>query len=148
MTASSPTAPPIGEGTRCRWFSLTGTTRTLRFVVVLAVLGGPMDAATWNGRLVAAPFWANSQLLWYRRSAAARAGLDPATGPVTWDQVIAAAERAGVTTEVQGARYEGYMVLISALVASAGGPVVDHPQAGRGAHPADDTPAGHPSADV
>ena len=257
MTASSPTAPPIGEGTRCRWFSLTGTTRTLRFVVVLAVLGGlpsacsrsgagaaapvlgwyvnpdnggqaelaaactaasggryritvstlpnsasgqreqlvrrlaakdrsialmsldppfvaefaeagflrpfttaeaagltagvlsgPVDAATWNGRLVAAPFWANSQLLWYRRSAAARAGLDPATGPVTWDQVIAAAERAGVTTEVQGARYEGYMVLISALVASAGGAVLDHPEAGRDAHPAIDTPAGHRAADV
>src|SRR5438445_1024800 len=112
------------------------------------VLSGPVDAATWNGRLVAAPFWATSQLLWYRRSAAARAGLDPATGPVTWDQVIAAAERAGVTTEVQGARYEGYMVLSSALVASAGGAVLDHPEAGRDARPAIDTPAGHRAADV
>src|SRR5438309_3791104 len=33
------------------------------------VLAGPVEGATWNGRLVAAPFWANSQLLWYRRSA-------------------------------------------------------------------------------
>ncbi len=85
------------------------------------VLAGPVEGATWEGRLLAAPFWANSQLLWYRKSAAARAGVDPAAGPVSWDQLIAGAERAGVTVAVQGARYEGYMVLISALVASAGG---------------------------
>src|SRR5581483_10284581 len=97
------------------------------------VLAGAVDGATWDGRLVAAPFWANSQLLWYRRSAAARGGLDPGAGPVTWDQVIAAAERAGATVEVQGDRYEGYMVLISGLVASAGGAVLDRPEAGRAA---------------
>src|SRR2546426_11650706 len=55
MTASSPTAPPIGEGTRCRWFSLTGTTRTLRFVVVLAVLGGLPSACSRSGAGAAAP---------------------------------------------------------------------------------------------
>ena len=112
------------------------------------VLSGAVEGATWDGRLVAAPFWANSQLLWYRRSAAARSGLDPAGGPVTWDQVIGAAERAGVTTEVQGARYEGYMVLISGLVASAGGAVLDHPEAGRDARPTLDTPPGHRAAGV
>src|SRR5207244_13311211 len=53
------------------------------------VLAGPVEGATWNGRLVAAPFWANSQLLWYRKSAAARGGLDPARGPVTGDPVTA-----------------------------------------------------------
>jgi multiple sugar transport system substrate-binding protein len=67
---------------------------------------------------------------------------------VTWDQVIAAAEKAGATTEVQGARYEGYMVLISALVASAGGQVLDHPEAGRDARPTLDSPAGHRAAEV
>jgi multiple sugar transport system substrate-binding protein len=97
---------------------------------------------------VAAPFWANTQLLWYRRSAAARGGLDPAAGPVTWDQVIAAAERAGATVEVQGQRYEGYMVWISALVASAGGVVLDHPEAGRDARPALDSPPGHRAAEI
>jgi multiple sugar transport system substrate-binding protein len=112
------------------------------------VLSGAVDAATWQGRLVAAPFWANTQLLWYRKSAAARGGLDPAAGPVTWDQVIAAAERAGVTVEVQGARYEGYMVWISALVASAGGVVLDQPEAGRNARPELDTPPGQRAADV
>jgi len=112
------------------------------------VLAGPLEGATWDGRLVAAPFWANSQLLWYRKSAAARGGLDPAQGPVTWDQVITAAENGGVTTDVQGARYEGYMVLISALVASAGGQVLDHPEAGRAARPTLDTPAGHRAAEI
>ena len=112
------------------------------------VLSGALDGATWQGRLVAAPFWANTQLLWYRRSAAARGGLDPAAGPVTWDQVLAAAEKAGVTVEVQGARYEGYMVWISALVASAGGMVLDHPEAGRDARPALDTPPGRRAAEI
>jgi multiple sugar transport system substrate-binding protein len=112
------------------------------------VLSGAVDGATWQGRLVAAPFWANTQLLWYRRSAAARGGLDPAAGPVTWDQVIAAAERAGATVEVQGQRYEGYMVWISALVASAGGVVLDHPEAGRDARPALDSPPGHRAAEI
>ena len=112
------------------------------------VLAGPVEGATWNGRLVAAPFYANSQLLWYRRSAAARAGLDPARAPVTWDQVIAAAERAGATVEVQGARYEGYMVLISTLAATAGGAVLENPEAGRDAHPALDTPPGRRAAEV
>jgi multiple sugar transport system substrate-binding protein len=112
------------------------------------VLAGPVEGATWNGRLLAAPFWANSQLLWYRAAAAARGGLDPAQGPVTWDQVISAAEKAGAGTEVQGARYEGYMVLISALVASAGGVVLDRPEAGRDARPMLDSPAGHRAAEI
>ena len=34
------------------------------------------------------PFWANTQLLWYRKSVAEAAGLDM-TQPVTWDQLIA-----------------------------------------------------------
>src|SRR5436309_662477 len=79
---------------------------------------------------------------------AARASLDPAAGPVTWDQVIAGAERAAATVEVQGARYEGYTVLISALVASAGGQVLERPEAGRDARPALDSPPGHRAAEV
>jgi multiple sugar transport system substrate-binding protein len=112
------------------------------------VLAGPVEGATWDGRLLAAPFWANSQLLWYRKSAAARAGVDPAAGPVAWDELIAGAERAGVTVAVQGARYEGYMVLISALIASAGGQVLHNPEAGRDARPALDTPPGRRAAEI
>src|SRR3989442_7406285 len=50
------------------------------------VLAGPIESARWAGRLVAAPFWANSQVLWYRKSVAAKAGLDPAGA--TWEEVI------------------------------------------------------------
>ena len=37
----------------------------------------------------------------------------PRTEPVTWDQIIDAAEQTGTTVEVQGNRYEGYMVWIN-----------------------------------
>src|SRR5262245_57264544 len=40
------------------------------------VLEAPGQAAYWNGRLVAAPLWANTQLLWFRKSVAAAAGVD------------------------------------------------------------------------
>ena len=113
------------------------------------VLAGPVEAATWEGRLMAAPFLANTQLLWYRRPVAARAGLDvTASQSVTWDQVIDAAERTGTTMEVQGARYEGYMVLISNVIASAGGQVLAHPERGRDAEPVLDSPAGRRAAEV
>src|SRR5581483_11023960 len=112
------------------------------------VLSGAVEGATWNGRLVVAPFWANSQLLWYRKSAAQRGGLDPAVAPVTWEQVIAAAEKAGAGVHVQANRYEGYTVLVSALVASAGGEVLDRPEAGRDARPVLETPAGERAAEV
>ena len=41
------------------------------------VLEGPMATAFWDDQLVAPPFWANTQLLWYRRSVADAAGVDP-----------------------------------------------------------------------
>jgi multiple sugar transport system substrate-binding protein len=112
------------------------------------LLSGPVEGATWNGRLVVAPFWANSQLLWYRKSAAQRAGIDPARAPVTWEQLVAGAERAGAGVHVQGLRYEGYAVWVSALVASAGGRVLERPEAGRNARPVLDTPPGHRAAEV
>jgi multiple sugar transport system substrate-binding protein len=112
------------------------------------ILQGPIESATWEGRLVAAPFWANTQLLWYRKSVARRAGIDPAARPVTWDDLIDAAERTGTTLEVQGNRYEGYMVLISALVASAGGRILDDPEAGKEVRPAIDSFAGQRAAAI
>src|SRR5436853_62597 len=90
-----------------------------------------IDASTWKDQLVAAPFWANTQLLWYRKSVAQKAGIDPSRQPVTWDQVIKLASDNGKTVEVQGNLYEGYMVLISALVSSAGGQILENPEAGK-----------------
>ncbi len=107
---------------------------------------GALDASHWKGKLVAAPFWANTQLLWYRKSVAEKAGLDM-SGPVTFDQVIAAAQVTGKDIALQAKRYEGYTVFINALVASAGGSIIEN----EGAAAADtqlglDTPAGKRAA--
>src|SRR5690606_34230355 len=112
------------------------------------VLDGPLETAHWNDELVAAPFWANTQLLWFRRSVAQEAGLDPENEPVTWDEIIEAAEQTGTTVEVTGSRYEGYMVWINSLVASAGGEIVEDPDAGREATPTLDSEAGRAAAGI
>lgn len=111
-------------------------------------LPAPVQSATWQGQLMAAPFWANTQLLWYRKSVAEKAGLDPAAAPVTWDQVIAAGEKTGTTVEVQAAMYEGYTVWINALVASAGGEILSDVEAGRAAVPEIDSSAGEKAAEI
>ena len=49
-----------------------------------------VKGATWNGRLVAVPMWANTQVLWYRKSVARKAGLDLETAPVTWAKLAEA----------------------------------------------------------
>ena len=107
---------------------------------------GSLDASNWKGKLVAAPFWANTQLLWYRKSVAQQAGLDM-TRPVTFDQLMDAAKATGKDIAVQGKRYEGYTVLVNALVSGAGGKIVEN----EGAAAADtklgfDTPAGQRAA--
>ncbi|HEX9242804.1 MAG TPA: extracellular solute-binding protein [Anaeromyxobacter sp.] len=112
------------------------------------MLAAPLRSATWAGSLFAVPLWASTQLLWYRRSVARRAGLDLEAGPVTWAQLVDAAERTGTSVEVQGNRYEGYMVWITALVASAGGEVLLDPAAGDEARPGLDSPAGRAAAQV
>ncbi|MGN7246284.1 extracellular solute-binding protein [Janibacter anophelis] len=84
--------------------------------------------ATWKDELYAAPFWANTQLLWYRKSVAKEAGLDM-TKPVSWDQVIEAAKTTDTDIGVQASRYEGYMVWINALVEGGGDHIVENPGA-------------------
>jgi multiple sugar transport system substrate-binding protein len=87
--------------------------------------------ATWDGRLVTVPFWANTQLLWYKKSVAAAAGLDM-TEPVTWDQLVAAAKAQKTQIAAQGRRAESLVVWFNALIQSAGGSVIaqtaDRPQ--------------------
>lgn len=86
-----------------------------------------ITASTWNDKLVAVPFWANTQLLWYRKSVAEAAGLDMESGKVTWEQLVKAAEEQDVTIGVQANRYEGYTVWINALIAGAGGEILVNP---------------------
>ncbi|HUR24332.1 MAG TPA: extracellular solute-binding protein [Acidimicrobiales bacterium] len=111
-------------------------------------LSGPIESGTWDGKLMGAPFWANTQLLWFRKSVAQAAGINPARDPVTWSRLIEVASAAGKTVEVQGNLYEGYMVLISALVSSAGGKILENPEAGKNVRPAIDSDAGRKAAAV
>ena len=92
------------------------------------IVESAVRSATWNDKLVAVPFWANTQLLWYRKSVADEAGLDM-TKPVTWEQLVEAAKSQGKTVAVQANRYEGYTVWINALIQSAGGQVITNPEA-------------------
>ncbi|MEU5876156.1 extracellular solute-binding protein [Spirillospora sp. NPDC047279] len=104
--------------------------------------------STWDGRLYAAPFWANTQLLWYRKSAVQKTGVDPNAPDFTWDKMIDTAVRNGITVGAQGNRYEGYTVWINALVASAGGQIVGNTQAGSDASIDIDSPAGRRAAAI
>jgi multiple sugar transport system substrate-binding protein len=80
------------------------------------------EAATWDGQLVVAPFWSNTQVLWYRKSFVDKAGIDM-NKPVTWDQIITAAADNGGKVAVQANKYEGYVVWINALISGAGGEI-------------------------
>ena len=84
--------------------------------------------STWKDKLVAVPFWANTQLLWYRKSVAEQAGLDMEQ-PVTWEQIVTAAEEQDKLVGAQGIRAEALTVWINALVESAGGSVITDPAA-------------------
>jgi multiple sugar transport system substrate-binding protein len=84
---------------------------------------GSLASATWNDKLVAIPFWANTQLLWYRKSVAQAAGLDMSQ-PVTWDQLVKAAQDQSKILSAQGKRSESLTVWFNALIESAGGSII------------------------
>lgn len=113
------------------------------------VVAGALAGATWDDELVSVPFWANTQLLWYRKSVAQAAGLDPEAAPVTWDQIMTAAKDQDKYLAVQGTKAESLTVWINALVASAGGAIIENPEA-----PADEvtlgleSPAGEAAATI
>jgi multiple sugar transport system substrate-binding protein len=91
--------------------------------VTEGVVQSAIEGASWDGALVTVPFWANTQLLWYRESVAEAAGLDM-TQPVTWDQLVEAAEAQGKLVSAQGRRAESLTVWFNALIESAGGSVI------------------------
>ncbi|MEJ7744776.1 MAG: extracellular solute-binding protein [Nocardioidaceae bacterium] len=97
------------------------------------VLQGAVEGASWEDTLVVAPLWANTQVLWYRKSLAEKAGLDMSQ-PVSWDQVIDAASDNGGSVGVQANKYEGYVVWINALIQGAGGEIVSDTEAGQRRH--------------
>lgn len=89
---------------------------------------GAIQAATWRGKIAAVPFWANTQLLWYKKSVAAQAGLDMSQ-PVTWDQLMTATEQTGKQLGVQGIRSESMTVWVNALYESQGQSILENPSA-------------------
>jgi multiple sugar transport system substrate-binding protein len=83
-------------------------------------LAGPMQTATYKGKVYAAPANSNTQLLWYRKDLVQNP-------PQTWSALIDAASKMKQTPylEIQGAQYEGVVVWFNALVTSAGGSIVN-----------------------
>jgi multiple sugar transport system substrate-binding protein len=112
------------------------------------MLSAPVQTGMWKDTLYAAPFKSNAQLLWYRKSLAAAAGVDPTSPTFTWDEMLKAAVAQGKKIGEQGARYEGYMVWINALVLSGGGQILTDAEAGRNATPSIASPAGQKAAEI
>lgn len=111
------------------------------------VLEGAAETVTWEDGVYAFPQWANTQVLWYRKSLAEAAGLDMSQ-PVTWSQVIEAAAQNNGSVGVQANLYEGYVVWINALVQGAGGALVENTEAGSDAEVTVDSEAGRAAAEV
>ncbi len=125
------------------------------------VLQGAIEGATWNGELVSAPLWANTQVLWFRKSMAEAAGftytstpeepgvlLNQDQEPVTWADIIDAASEQGGMVGVQANKYEGYVVWINALIEGAGGQIVSDTEAGADAQVDIGSEAGVQAAEV
>ncbi len=98
-------------------------TGPLKKQVTENVFANVIETASFEGKLFAAPFNTNTQLLWYRKDLVPRP-------PTTWDEMIDQAEQlkeAG-TIQVQANRYEGFMVWANALIESAGTEILSGPE--------------------
>jgi multiple sugar transport system substrate-binding protein len=85
-------------------------------------LPGPLETATWQDKLYAAPITTNTQLLWYRADL-----MDEP--PKTWDGMVDEATRLHAAGKpswiaVQAKQYEGLVVWFNTLLESAGGQVL------------------------
>jgi multiple sugar transport system substrate-binding protein len=83
-------------------------------------LEGPLKTVEYQGKVWAIPHTSNTQLLWYRKDR-----VDTPPEDFTWDEMIDDAVDKGTSVEVQAAQYEGLVVWINALIAGAGGQIVN-----------------------
>jgi multiple sugar transport system substrate-binding protein len=83
-------------------------------------LEGPLKTVDYQGKIWAIPHTSNTQLLWYRKDR-----VDTPPDNFTWDEMIDDAVDKGTSVEVQSAQYEGLVVWINALIAGAGGQIVN-----------------------
>jgi len=123
MSLDPPYIPELAEAGFLAPVPEEVASRVSEDVVEVALTG-----STWKDELVAIPFWANTQLLWYKKSVAEAAGLD-VSKPITWQQLIEAAQDQDTSLAVQGIRAEALTVWVNALVESAGGSVITDPTA-------------------
>ncbi|HEU4392611.1 MAG TPA: ABC transporter substrate-binding protein [Solirubrobacterales bacterium] len=98
-------------------------TGRLKKQVTEKVFSNVIETASFEGKLYAAPFNTNTQLLWYRKDLVPKP-------PQTWDQMIDQAEalKEAGSIQVQANRYEGFMVWANALIESAGTEVLSGPE--------------------
>jgi multiple sugar transport system substrate-binding protein len=112
-------------------------------------LRGAAETVIWDDKVYAIPLWANTQVLWYRKSLAEAGGLsEQDMQQVTWEQIIDVAEQNGGTVGVQANKYEGYVVWLNALIQGAGGQILSDTEAGRDASVDIDSEAGRSAAEV
>jgi multiple sugar transport system substrate-binding protein len=83
-------------------------------------LEGPLETVDYQGKVWAIPHTSNTQLLWYRKDR-----VDAPPEDFTWDEMIDQAVENGTVVEVQARQYEGLVVWINALIAGAGGQIVN-----------------------
>ncbi len=82
-----------------------------------------VEGASYEGKLYAAPFTSNTQLLWYRKDRVENV-------PKTWEDMLAESERIGEdgVIQVQADQYEGFVVWVNAMLESAGATVLEGPE--------------------
>jgi multiple sugar transport system substrate-binding protein len=143
VAVDPPYTPEVANAGWARAFSASE-----RADLLADVLQAPQLTAVWKGRLVAVPWQANTQLLWYKKSVAKKAGIDPQSPTFTWDQLIDGASKIGSKVEEQGDRYEGYAVWVNAMVLGAGGQVLTNNDKGKDATVTLDSAAGRRAAQL
>jgi multiple sugar transport system substrate-binding protein len=101
--------------------------------------------ASYKGKLVAVPWWVDPQVLWYRGAAAERAGIDVAK-PVSWNKLLAGANRVRASVQIDDPDGTGLSEWVRGLVTNAGGTVLQgidrKPRVGL------NTPAGRSAAGI
>lgn len=97
-----------------------------RLSVTSGLVPRAVDAASYDGRLVAVPWWIDPQVLWFRGAAAEHAGIDT-NKPVSWDKLLAGANRIRASVQFADADETGMSDWVRALIAESGGTLIDGP---------------------
>lgn len=87
------------------------------------LLAPALAAASYKGKPVAVPWWVDPYLLWYRGAAAERAGID-VQKPVSWNRLLAGADRVRASVQMDDADGTGLSDWVRGLVAESGGTVL------------------------